>query len=358
MPEMKWLILLFAVAGLLQSAPASATADDDWALIANCRDLNAFVNKHRQRSRYASYYADQRKRLKCPAPRARNAPEQPSHSANRPIHRSQPAPTYLTLDANGGGDTASLADALRLISNSGTIVVRPGTYSADVEIRRPVRLVGRSQSDGVRPVILSRNDTSPVIRVVSKGVTITGVELRGVNHRPALRVSGASELTLVDTVVRNDSAGVATENKGYDSAISIIGEPTVTIRSSVIRGNAGALNVSGGVVSIIASDLISSGANYATLNGDGGQITIDNALIQSPSSKVAVWARGTLNVSINRTVFRRSDGTDANQLALQSTDSGLIDVNAAVFCGIYSKLTVNNDKLSILSALLDVVCNN
>jgi predicted RNA-binding protein with RPS1 domain len=91
---------------------------------------------------------------------------------------SQAKATLVVVDASGGGDVRTLAEATQRAGSQARIVVRAGTYAGPVEFRGTITLVGE-------PGVVITSEQGAVLRAVGDELTVQRVTLQGI--APKLR---------------------------------------------------------------------------------------------------------------------------------------------------------------------------
>ncbi|HYO62498.1 MAG TPA: right-handed parallel beta-helix repeat-containing protein [Pyrinomonadaceae bacterium] len=81
----------------------------------------------------------------------------------------------VVVSATGGGDYASITEALKAVAPGARVLVRPGLYEESLVFDKPVELVG----DGPREEIIIRSDGASCLRASADGARVAGLTLRG-----------------------------------------------------------------------------------------------------------------------------------------------------------------------------------
>ena len=92
----------------------------------------------------------------------------------RPLYERYVKTDWI-VDPAGGGDTASIADAIARARDGATIAIRPGTYDERLEIERPVNLVAAVPEDA--PLIAPGE--GPCVVATGTGGSISGLRFAG-----------------------------------------------------------------------------------------------------------------------------------------------------------------------------------
>jgi parallel beta-helix repeat protein len=105
--------------------------------------------------------------------------------APRAIDRSESLPRTMVVDAMGRGDFDNLTAAVMTVTAGTRLLLRPGTYTGDIAIDRPLELVG----DGDRNDIVVEASTSEIVWTAKAG-RIENLTIRSAAAQTAIRVVG------------------------------------------------------------------------------------------------------------------------------------------------------------------------
>lgn len=183
--------------------------------------------------------------------------------------REAPPKMEWIVDASGGGDVSSIRQAIRLALPGAKIRIRPGTYQAGFEIRKPLHFEGAGA--GSSQVILESRNSS-CIKFSAESGSIKGLTLRNVSGDSAcvvisrgklllegndisskggsaIRIGGNAEPVIRKNKIHNsnrygievaNAKGVFTDNDIYENRLAGImvgegGAPTV-LRNNIYKG--------------------------------------------------------------------------------------------------------------------------
>ena len=187
------------------------------------------------------------------------------------------------VDEAGGGDTASIADAIGRARAGAVVMIRPGTYRESLEISRSVQLVAADAT--APPEIISEN--APCIRTSSTGSSISGLIFRAIatdaELSPCLVIEGGD--LVIETSSITSEAGPAAMIGGSaaahierseiqassSTALVISGEAhTAVLDSRIIGGEGLTVLVRGGAVPRIENNEIEGGDGVLITEGASG----------------------------------------------------------------------------------------
>ena len=199
-----------------------------------------------------------------------------------PLYQRHFKQTWI-VDASGGGDTATIADAMSQAPDNATILVRPGVYAESLAMDRSVQLkpaetegeapviappegpclivraktgsVSGLRLQGPAPAVTPPPDTVPCIDIVASGVLVEGNEILN-PAGPAIRIRAGAEPTvrgntITDTggpgiLISSGAGGAVLDNKirgAEKSGVIIAGGAAPRLAGNVIEdsGEAGVL---------------------------------------------------------------------------------------------------------------------
>ena len=154
---------------LALSEPAARWAVNSWALalgLVGDEELRAVERRSGVTAR-----ADDRDE----APRADAAGATTDRPTSAPAHTSAPDAAPLVVSADGGGDYASINEALRAAAPGARVVVRPGVYEESVTLDRQVEIVG----EGPRGQVVVRGLEASCLRMGTDRARVAGLTLSG-----------------------------------------------------------------------------------------------------------------------------------------------------------------------------------
>src|SRR5690606_17338799 len=195
--------------------------------------------------------------------------------------------TDWVVDPAGGGDAATIADAIARAGAGATIAIRPGTYAESLTIERPVDLVPAVPE--AAPLIAPTDGACVVAS--GAGGSISGLRFAGAEADG----DAAAEPCLVLS-----SSGLRLENNritgGDGPAILVRDGGAPTIAGNTIESGAGpGIVVAAGAAPEIAGNTISEMAEAALIVRGGASPAItDNTIEASGALVFAEGATGTL----------------------------------------------------------------
>ncbi|MBT5413535.1 MAG: protein kinase, partial [Rhodospirillaceae bacterium] len=199
------------------------------------------------------------------------------------------------VDAAGGGDTESIADALRDAKADAIVTVRPGTYRESVALVRPVSLIGAP--DAPETVIVAPETGVCLASAVERGL-ISGIAFQGVaapeaekaENPPPCVVTSAGALRLDRTQIR-----------GADGpALLITGEAAPTVTNSSLFGGAGsALVVDRGAGEILENEIVGGAGSAVVLRAGADPLLRENRISGGDSAAVLATAGARGRIEMN-----------------------------------------------------------
>lgn len=215
---------------------------------------------------------------------------------------------YPGVDSDGSRarPMTSLAAAMEVVEDGGTIALADGSYDEPVVVTRPLALVGRCPSRVRLQGARAAGGLPAIVSVLgAKGVTLRGLEIGG--DGVGVAVSGTSEVAIERVHLKNSTDfGVAVEGAGAQVSIAqsfiegtragelgdgigvlVEGGATLTLLSSAITGNriAGiAIKQAGTKVSVIGSLVEGTLPSEGSYEGqgivvDGADASIENSAV-------------------------------------------------------------------------------
>ncbi|HEX8354735.1 MAG TPA: right-handed parallel beta-helix repeat-containing protein [Pyrinomonadaceae bacterium] len=188
------------------SDPAAAWAVNSWALalgLISGDELNSFESRDAGRTRADVGHVGDTNRaageVTLTAPGGAVAPARTGATS-----QAQAGASSVVVSANGGGDYASIGEALAAVAPGARVLVRPGLYQESVVLDKRVELVG----DGPRDEIIVRGSAASCLQTRADGARVAGLTLRGAAAGEAaffaVDVAGG-ELLLEDCDVTSDT---------------------------------------------------------------------------------------------------------------------------------------------------------
>lgn len=200
------------------------------------------------------------------------------------------------VDAAGGGDATTIADALARAGDHAIVKVGAGTYPESIRIERPVSLIAL---EGAVPIVAPKS--GPCLLVTSREGTIAGLDLRAapVENPPDPAAAPAACVVLV-------GGAVSLENNRISG-----GAPAILIRDGadpVVRGNrleGAGLVVTAGGRGTITENRIEGVAGPSLIVRGGADPSLSNNQIEGGG---VVFAEGAAGAFVDNRLFA-SDAT-------------------------------------------------
>ena len=303
---------------LAAAAPAQSI-DDDWARVSSCKQLADFKRRHGNNNRYSRFYYKRERNLDCP-PRAQpRGQETVSRQTGKGATYVRPRlKDRVVLSIDGSGDATSLADALKVVAEGGTIEVRPGRYLVnDVRISKRVTILG-SVVNSLLPTFSSEATGGWTI-IVAPGADVTFVDIAvtasKTNVTP-LYQSGGQMVLKRSVILWNGAAGTGSNT---DGALLVSGGNALIEGSQIGPGQAFALGVIRTAQVNITDGTVSNPGGVGVFVSNGrlemrgmrvgntgrpivaqgtAKVTISALTAYKFTSLIAVGAHGTSDVSL------------------------------------------------------------
>ena len=198
-----------------------------------------------------------------------------------PLYQRYYKTTWI-VDASGGGDTLTIAEAISRAADNATILVRPGTYAESLELDRPVFL--RAEVLGAEAPLVAPLEGPCVVFRAATGA-IVGLHLRGAE--PAETVPPPAEPCL-DIAASEVLVEANTIESLSGPAIRVRDGAAPTVRANTITGAGGpGILVSTGARGVILDNTIEGvgGAGLVVRGGSAPEI-IGNIIADSGAAGV------------------------------------------------------------------------
>ena len=231
------------------------------------------------------------------------------------------ADAAIVVDQAGGGDFATINEAVAEAEDGDTIVVKPGTYTEAIVIDKDITLRGdgpvaeiviEAPADGPTAAFDLENTDPFAMHLVGSDATISGLTFRG--EPSELIVNGGSP-RLEDLVF--ESVGWAFGTRGSSSngsSVALNGGTTATIISSSLL-DGGPIGVFGGSIPNIDSNDLSGGPHLYLADFGAGTTVVNNDVRDTINWAMYVGNDGGDEVSItlsgNRIVSPGTFGINA-----------------------------------------------
>ncbi|MDH3967301.1 MAG: right-handed parallel beta-helix repeat-containing protein [Rhodospirillales bacterium] len=190
--------------------------------------------------------------------------------------------TTWIVDASGGGDTLTIAEAVSRAPDSATVLVRPGTYAESLELDRPVHLKAAETGDQA-PLVAPPEGPCVVARAAAG--SIVGLRLRGAAPAEAGPPEAVPCLDIV-------ASGVLVEGNEIESpsgpGIHLRDGAAPTIRTNTITGagGPGVLVSAGARGAILDNTIEGTGGSGIVVRGGSAPEIIGNVIADSGAAGV------------------------------------------------------------------------
>ncbi len=235
-----------------------------------------------------------------------------------PLYQRYFKQTWI-VDASGGGDTTTIAEAISRAPDNATILVRPGVYAESLAIDRPVQIKpAETEGDapviappegpclvasamtgsvvglrlqGPAPAVTQPSATVPCIDIVASGVLVEGNEILNPSG-PAIRIrAGAAPTIRGNTITETGGPGILISS-GARGAI---------LDNRIQGAKKSGMIITGGASPRVAGNVIEDSGEAGVLfaNAAAGQFE-DNVIRSSTASGIEVRATADPVVTGNR----------------------------------------------------------
>ena len=185
----------------------------------------------------------------------------------RPKQRARDTST-LVVSQRGDGDCTTISAAVEAVASGGRVMIRPGIYTEEVQVNRPMNLLGVGLADTIP------TDAAQVI-------------LQG-----RLHLHGAAEVNISHVTVRQGGVEVSNSHATLRSC-RLLEEPTedrvivldiksqsqVTVEKCLIRGGSRGIVVFNGSQLLVEDTELAHSPSSGVWHGDGGQLHLRNCHI-------------------------------------------------------------------------------
>ncbi|MGH9941511.1 MAG: right-handed parallel beta-helix repeat-containing protein [Pyrinomonadaceae bacterium] len=165
---------------LALSEHAAVWAVDSWALALGVvsDDEHQAIERRRAQQTETTTAANEATAIPLPPPIAAHVAA--AATTTEPTNKPPPVPSAaaarsLIISIKGGGDYASIGDALKNVPAGARLLIRPGLYQEGFVIDREVELVG----DGPAEDVIIRSTDASCILMRAERATVSGLTLRG-----------------------------------------------------------------------------------------------------------------------------------------------------------------------------------
>jgi parallel beta-helix repeat protein len=197
------------------------------------------------------------------------------------------------VDAAGGGDAATIGEALRRARDGATIKIRPGTYAETLALDRPLHLVGDGPMAGI---VVAAPAGRPCVLATAEGGSVRGLSLRTESpgeSPPQPCIDIPSGAVIVDgNLIGGDGA----------PAVRIAGTAHPTLRRNHLTAkSASGLMIEGGALAIVAdNDFVDTGKAGIVVRGDAAPRIDGNRIRGSGQAGILVSgeAEGTFEENV------------------------------------------------------------
>ena len=236
-----------------------------------------------------------------PAARAADGPRDdggaapPTSGETRAASNKSPArvpadAASVVASVAGGGDYASIREALANVVSSGRVLVRPGVYEEAILLDKRVNIVG----DGPRDEIVVRVAGASCLKSSAEAARVAGLTLRGAAGGGAAGSFAVDvlrgELVLEDCDVSSETLScVAVHGReaaplikrcrihgGADSGLYFFDGASATVEDCEVYGNANVgVAITGGARAVVTRSKVYGGANAGVVVWQGGEAILE-----------------------------------------------------------------------------------
>jgi hypothetical protein len=208
--------------------------------------------------------------------------EKAAGRAQGEVSASAPA---AVVSARGGGDYASITEALRAVEPGARVLVRPGLYEEELVLVKPVELVG----DGPREEIIVRSAGASCLRASVEGARVAGLTLRGAASSGAAFFAvdvPRGNLLLEDCDISSDTL----------SCVAVHGSEAAPLirRCRIHDGADSGLYFFDGAAGAVEECEVSGHANVGVaITGGAGPVVRRSRIHGGANAGLVVWQEGT-----------------------------------------------------------------
>jgi F-box protein 11 len=250
----------------------------------------------------------------------------------QPPQKTQPS-NEIVVSASGGGDFASLGEALNAAAPGARLLVRPGLYGESIVLNKPVEIIG----DGQKQQIVIASAKASCILMQTDKATVRGLTLRQEEGkadegeaffavdipqgRLTLEDCDITSRSLSCIGIHNDSADPIIRrcriHSGADSGIYAFNAAAGVLEDCDIAGNANVgVAITGGANPTLRRCAIRDGKNAGIVSWNGGLGVIEECEISGNArAGVGVSEQGDLSIrrcrifdGVNSGVFVHDNG--------------------------------------------------
>ena len=226
------------------------------------------------------------------------------------------------VDAAGGGDVRTIAEALEMAREGALIEVRPGTYPESLSIVRPVTLTGLPDGAGGAPGVIVAPLSGACLSASAAPATVSGIAFRRDAADPAPCIDLLAGLAFRDNRVESAGGPAVHIGGGADptvtgNALSAIAAPALLIDDGgigQIRGNSvtsaegPGIVVSGAAPAIEGNTVEGAGMAGMLFDAAAAGRVADNTIRQSAASGIEIRGAADPEIVGNRIEASRQAG--------------------------------------------------
>ncbi len=174
----------------------------------------------------------------------------------------------LVVSPHGDGDYTTISAAVKAITSGGCVMIRPGVYTEDVEVNKPMNLLGvglanTSPVDAAQVILQGHLHLHGAAEVQVSHVTVRQGGIEVSRSRATLRLCRLLEEPAEDRVI----------------VLDVNSQSQVTVEKCLIRGGNTGIVVFNGSQLLVEDTEIADSPTSGVWHGDGGQLHLRNCHI-------------------------------------------------------------------------------
>lgn len=231
----------------------------------------------------------------------------------------------LVVDGNGGGDYATISEAVSASTGGETILIKNGEYteSAKISITKPLIFVGESKGG----VIIKSTATNGVFETTENGVALSFTNLNfkdiSAGNIGTINVGGDSNLDIINCTFDNCKSKYGTMWIKTTGEVNIVNSNILNSKETNTKGataiylqGAGNYNIRNTIIDNAQHD--SSGFSYGVVYvaNNAANATLDNVIIRNcgGNAYAIVYSNGNTTVKNSRIINNTVPGATGNTI--------------------------------------------
>jgi parallel beta-helix repeat protein len=167
---------------LALSESAARWSIESWALafgLITEKELSASITEQAKKQNPPEPTASVSQKTAKPVTPPASQPKQTASTQTAPTQTAKVATASYVVSANGGGNFASISEALRTVASGSRLLIREGFYNESILLDKQIEIVG----DGAFENIIVESANSSCVSMQTDRATIRGLTLNGVGKQ-------------------------------------------------------------------------------------------------------------------------------------------------------------------------------